>query len=225
MTIGHKAASGDAWDMAATPVPVTVGGIAAFTLGTSADTWSDWITFALDETKDLVMAAHFSSTSSIRRNNSTADSGFSATNKTAASEINSADVTGYAAPTAGYIGIISEVEVETAAANNMTVPSTGLPATSAPPTSMMALLLIKEVDAAAAGTDYTLECSRDGTTWAAMTLTELFTSPSPTASIRVVEAAETDVSGQPSGTSPRWRFKTLGNKNVELHGLLFGWDP
>lgn len=47
----------------------------------------------------------------------------------------------------------------------------------------------------------------------------------PTASIRVVEAAETSVSGQPCGTSPRWHFKTLNNKMVELHdAYLTGID-
>lgn len=107
---------------------------------------------------------------------------------------------------------------------NMTVPSVAFAALVAP-TKMKALLRVKEVDAAVAGTDYTLECSRDGgTTWSIMTLTELFTAPSPTANIRVVEAAETSVSGQPSGTAPRWRFKTLNNKMVELHDLYFYWS-
>jgi hypothetical protein len=108
--------------------------------------------------------------------------------------------------------------------NNLTVSSVAFTAASVP-TKMKALIRIKEVDAATAGTDYTLECSRDGgTTWTTMTLTELFTSASPTAGMRVVEAAETDVSGQPSGTSPRWRFKTLNNKMVELHDAYFYWD-
>jgi hypothetical protein len=78
------------------------------------------------------------------------------------------------------------------------------------------------VDAATAGTDYTLEFSRDGgTTWTAATLTELFTAPG---SIRVVESNLVDVSAQPSGTSLRWQFKTLNNKNVELHDALLYWQ-
>lgn len=108
--------------------------------------------------------------------------------------------------------------------NNLTVRSASFTAATAP-AKMKALIRVKEVDAATAGTDYTLECSRDGgTTWATMTLTELFTSPSPTSGIRVVEAAETDVSAQPSGTAPRWRFKTLNTKNVELHDVYFYWS-
>lgn len=109
-------------------------------------------------------------------------------------------------------------------ANNVTVRSASFAAASAP-TKMKALIRVKEADAATAGTDYTLECSRDGgTTWSTMTLTELFTSPSPTAGIRVVEAAETSVAGQPSGTAPRWRFKTLNTKNVELHDVYIYWS-
>ncbi|AKR57114.1 hypothetical protein XM25_15190 [Devosia sp. H5989] len=110
------------------------------------------------------------------------------------------------------------------AIQNLTVRSTAFVAAVAP-TKMTALLCVKEVDAAVAGTDYTLECSRDGgTTWAAMALSELFTSSSPTASVRVVEADETDVSGQPLGTAPRWRFKTLNTKAVELHAACLYWS-
>ena len=87
---------------------------------------------------------------------------------------------------------------------------------------MKAVIRVKEVDAAAAGTDYTLEFTRDnGTTWTAATLTELFTAPG---SVRVVESNLVDVSGQPSGTWLRWRFKTLNNKNVELHDVLLYWQ-
>jgi hypothetical protein len=119
---------------------------------------------------------------------------------------------------------IDEVTLVSTTINNLTVRSTSFTAASAP-TKMKALLRVKENDASVAGTDYTLECSRDGgATWSMMTLTELFTSPSPTASIHVVEAAETYVAGQPSGTSPRWRFKTLNNKNVELHDALLYWS-
>lgn len=106
-------------------------------------------------------------------------------------------------------------------ATNLTVRSASFTA-AAVPSKMKALLLVKEVDAAVAGTDYTFECGRDaGTTLAAMTLTELYTLPS---GLRVVEAAETSVAAQPSGTAPRWRFKTLNNKNVELHDVYFYWS-
>lgn len=107
--------------------------------------------------------------------------------------------------------------------SNLTVRSTSYAALSAPAT-MKGIIRVKEVDAATAGSDYTLEFSRDGgTTWTAATLTELFTSPSPTASIRVCQTNDVDVSGQPPGTSPCWRFKTLNNKMVELHDVGLYW--
>jgi len=108
-------------------------------------------------------------------------------------------------------------------ANNLTVASTAFTAAVAP-ASMRAVIRVKEVDAAVANTDYTLEFSRDnGTTYTAATLTEDFTSPSPTASIRVCKTADVDVSGQPSGTSVKWRFKTLNNDSVELHDVALEW--
>lgn len=115
---------------------------------------------------------------------------------------------------------IDEVGYQSALAlNNLTVRSTSFTAVAAP-SKMKGLLRVKEVAAAAAGTDYTLECSRDGgTTWAAMTLTEMYA----VAGLLYIEAAETSVSGQPSGTAPRWRFKTFNNKNVELHDLYLYW--
>jgi hypothetical protein len=93
---------------------------------------------------------------------------------------------------------------------------------SAAPTGMKGVIRVKEVDAATAGTDYALDFSRDnGTTWTTATLTELFTAPG---SIRVCETNLVDVSGQPSGTSLRWRFRTGNGKMVELHDALLYWQ-
>jgi hypothetical protein len=122
----------------------------------------------------------------------------------------------------GNISVAEIALISAAAPNNLTVRSAALTA-AAVPTKMKALIDVKEVEAATAGADYTLECSRDnGTTWTAMTLTERYTTP--TTGLRVVEAAETDVSTHPSGTAPRWRFKTFNNKNVELHGVYLYWS-
>lgn len=119
---------------------------------------------------------------------------------------------------------VAEVQLRDAlTTNNVTVRSASFTAAFAP-AKMKAIIRVKEVDAAVAGTDYTFEVSRDGgTAWTAATLTGLFTSPSPTASIRVCETDEVDVSGQPSGTSPRWRFNTLNNKMIELHDAALYW--
>jgi len=109
---------------------------------------------------------------------------------------------------------------EPPATNNLTVRSAAFTAASVP-TAMKGIIRVKEVDAATANTDYTLEFSRDdGANWALATITELFTAPG---SIRVCETNLVDVSGQPSGTNLRWRFKTLNNKMIELDDLVLCW--
>ncbi|WEK05786.1 MAG: hypothetical protein P0Y65_05885 [Candidatus Devosia phytovorans] len=127
--------------------------------------------------------------------------------------------------TSNYAGNIGHVVAEVqfyppGAPNNLSVRSAAFTAASVP-ARMKSLINVREVEAAVAGTDYLLDCSRDsGATWTPMALTERYTS----GNLRVVETAETDVSGQPSGTSPRWRFRTLNNKNVELHDVYLYWS-
>lgn len=222
--IGHVATSGDAWDYDGTQVRLTFSGSSSVTPPVGGSVWSDWVAYALDETKSLIVGVDKGATSQASRYRTGLGGNFNVYYKASVAEAGLTDGTGYSTE-AGSVYAVSDIEVTSSlVANNMTVRSAAFTALSVP-SKMKALIRVKEVDAATAGTDYTVECSRDGgTTWAAMTLTELFTSPSPTASIRVVNAAETVVSGQPSGTAPRWRFKTLNNKNVELHDAYLYWD-
>ncbi len=107
--------------------------------------------------------------------------------------------------------------IRPAATNNLTVRSTAHTAGAAP-ALMKAVLLVEEVDAATAGTDYSVRVSRDnGTTWATATLSETFTSVAPVSGMRVVQTDDVDVSGQPSGTQLIWEFNTHNNKRVYLH--------
>jgi hypothetical protein len=119
---------------------------------------------------------------------------------------------------------VAEVQFfQTTTADNMTVTSIAFTADSSP-TTMKGVFRVKEVDAATANTDYTLEFSRDsGTTWSMATLAELYTSPSPDAGIRVCQTNDVDVSAQPSGTGPMWRFKTLNHKSVQLCDVAMYW--
>jgi len=103
------------------------------------------------------------------------------------------------------------------ATNNLAVAS-NLPPSATVPSVMKVLFLVKEVDAGVAGVDYTMECTRDGIDWVLMTLTEKFSSVDGS---RVIESEETDMSGQPSGTAPDYRFKTLTNKMIELRGAYY----
>lgn len=126
--------------------------------------------------------------------------------------------------TSGSDKFISQIVFsEVTGVNNLTVRSTSFTAAAAP-SKMNALLLVKEIDSSVAGTDYLLDVSRDsGTTWSTSTLTELFTSPSPNASIIVVKSNDVDVTGQPTGTSPRYRIRTLNNKSIEFHATALYW--
>lgn len=119
---------------------------------------------------------------------------------------------------------VAEVVFYSATTANVTVASTSFTAASAPGT-VRGLLLVREVEAGVAGTDYSLEFSRDGgTSWTTATLTELFTMPSPEADTIVVQSNDVNVSGQPSGTSLRWRFKTLTTKMIELRAAHVYWS-
>jgi hypothetical protein len=39
----------------------------------------------------------------------------------------------------------------------------------------------------------------------------------------VLESASIDVSGQPSGTSVKWRVRSANAKNFELHDIALIW--
>lgn len=84
--------------------------------------------------------------------------------------------------------------------------------------SMSGLILVEETDAATAGTDYTLEFSADGgSNWETADLIELYSLVIGGGTVRVVEAAETPIAN--TGTSVKWRFSTVNNDNVTLHGV------
>jgi hypothetical protein len=106
--------------------------------------------------------------------------------------------------------------------NNMTALSAAFTAASAP-SSIRAVLRAKFVDAITINTDLVVEVSRDdGTTWSAGTLADKFTTPGT--SHHVLDTGDISVSGQPSGTSIRWRIKTLNNKNLEIHDAYLRWS-
>ncbi|SMQ65822.1 hypothetical protein SAMN06295905_1325 [Devosia lucknowensis] len=215
--IGNRDTAGDSWD-ALSLTPITFAGVGSLTLGANQSIVSDWITFALDETKDLIFSFHVSANDFKQLATGLSGSDYNRFYKVSANEAAVANASGYTA-TAGTLALIRQIEVQTGS-NNAIVRSAAFTA-AAVPTKMKALINVREADAAVAGTDYFLDCSRDGgTTWTAMVLTERYTS----GNLRVVEAAETDVSSQPSGTAVRWRFKTLNNKNVELHDLYLYWS-
>lgn len=103
--------------------------------------------------------------------------------------------------------------------SNMTLVSAAYTVASVPSTARVALQLVEPV-AITINTDVTAEVSRDGgTTWTAVTLA-LSTNLN---GVKVYEGTAT-ISGQPSGTSMRWRVKTFNNKNVDVSGVVLQWS-
>ena len=117
---------------------------------------------------------------------------------------------------------LAEVEFyEVDVVNNLTVASTALTAASAPST-MSALVRADYVDTPTLNTDLMLDVSRDGgTTWTTATLSLAYTAPG---SIKVLTTNSVSVSGQPSGTSPKWRIRTANNKMVHIRDVDLYWS-
>jgi hypothetical protein len=106
-----------------------------------------------------------------------------------------------------------------AVTQNMTLVSIAYTAASAPSTARIALQLV-EIDTITINTHVTAEATRDGgTTWTAVALS-LSTNLS---GVKVYEGVAS-ISSQPSGTSMRWRIKTLSNKNVDVSGVVMQWS-
>lgn len=114
---------------------------------------------------------------------------------------------------------IAEVDFYEAAFNNMTLVSNAFTADIAPSVARVAVQVI-EKSATTINTDLTMEASRDGgTTWATASLALTAT----TGTVKLYQDNAVDVSGQPSGTSMKWRVKTLNNKNIDVSGVVLQW--
>lgn len=103
---------------------------------------------------------------------------------------------------------------------DMTLVSKSFTADTTPATARLGLQ-IEPIDVAAINADIIGEVSRDGgTTWSESALVPVETLTDGT---EYHEDAEIDLSGQPSGTSMKWRVRTLNNKHVRVHGVVFQW--
>jgi hypothetical protein len=111
MYIGHAAGSGDAYDFDGTQVQVTSGGNTTFTVGAGSTLVLDPVTYAFDETKAFIVAAHF--------NNSAADNlrgrtglgaNINAYFKLAANETSTSNVSTYTSGS-GNLRLVNRIEV------------------------------------------------------------------------------------------------------------------
>lgn len=100
--------------------------------------------------------------------------------------------------------------------NNLTLVSVDYPVASVPSTARIALQLADALTLTP-GTDFTMEVSRDGGT--SMTAVALALSMPSFGGAKMYEGA-VSLSGQPSGTTMKWRLRTLTNKNIIASGVV-----
>lgn len=117
-----------------------------------------------------------------------------------------------------YLG---ELRMFIASTPNITTVSNAYTAAAVPST----ITLVGEYQdistTAVLNTDIVFSVSRDGgTTWSAVTMTSLGAS---LVSGALVVKGSVSVTGQPSGTSIKWKVATLNTKEQRLHGLWMSW--
>ena len=107
---------------------------------------------------------------------------------------------------------------ETATTQNMTLINNALTAASAPSTGFITVQA-DPVDSVTVNTDIKAEISRDGgSNWTFVTLAE-----GSTNSNFINYEGSVDISGQPSGTSIKYRVTTLNTKEIRVSGVVLRW--
>ena len=102
----------------------------------------------------------------------------------------------------------------------MTLISNAFTADEAPGTGRI-YIHVKENESITINTDITAEISRDGgSTWTSATLSLVQTLADGT---KAYENPSVNISSQPSGTSMKYRLKSLNTKDVEFLGTVFQW--
>ena len=107
---------------------------------------------------------------------------------------------------------------ESSAPTNMTLINNALTASSAPSTGYITVQA-DPVDSVTVNTDIKAEISRDGgSNWTFVTLAE-----GSTNSNFINYEGSVDISGQPSGTSMKYRVTTLNTKEIRVSGVVLRW--
>lgn len=216
--LGHKAASGDAYDFAASPAPVQIlfSGSSTVALGTDGEQWSDYASFAVDGSTDLSVA--FTAPAVVSHATKATLTGYQAYYK-ASGDPSTVNKSGYSSASAQAVHAVHDLEIQSAA--NLTLVSNSFTADSAPSTGRLQFQ-VKENESITPNTDLLGDVSRDGgTTWTTATLALVETLADGT---KAYEDASIDISGQPSGTSMEYRLRTANTKDIEAHGVVFQWS-
>lgn len=209
--VSQVAASGDAYDSHTDITRITFNGANGTTIPANGTTWSDWVSYSLDSTKNLIVAMDVGSSTSGHYAGTI--SGWNSWYKAATNEAGTQNRSAGYTSNGEYRHHVKAIDVM-GPTLNMTLISTAYTAASAPTTVAFTMRFNEPDSDVTLNTDLTVEISRDdGTTWSTMTLTELRTSGTT-----VVVSGTVDVSGQPSGSSLKSRIKTPGGspKEVEI---------
>jgi hypothetical protein len=128
--------------------------------------------------------------------------------------------TGVAGWTTGSGGMFPMRYSYGAGVQNMTLVSNAFTATAVPTVARIATFIDPQ-ESMTINTDFTAEASRDGgTTWTAATLALV---SNPVGTVEQYEGT-VSISSQPSGSSMKYRLKTLNNKDIDVTGTVFQWS-
>lgn len=108
----QAAAAGDAYDFASTPFVFTFSGSTGVTCGAGASVVSDEMAFAIDKTKDYIVAVHFTAAAAAI-SGQTGVSGANTYFKAAVNDCATVDATGYTTNTAGTLRLLTKIEAGT----------------------------------------------------------------------------------------------------------------
>lgn len=217
MFVGHRAASGDVYDFDGTQVRVTVGGSNSFTVAAGATVVSDWITYSLDEARDLVLS-YYTTSGDMRTLTGGSSTNLDLWSKSGTSEIEVSNVTGYTQSSGSDIALIDRIEVATAY-DSMTVSSQTINLAETP--DWARIVAIVQQNGAGVNSDVVFSVSRNGTAFANATMSEIFTRGNGSV---YLDSGVLDVTGITSGVAGEWRVQTFNAKGpvILAVGVIFG---
>lgn len=206
--IGHKAASGDAYDFETTPVQILFGGSASKALAAGESAVSDKAAFIIESGKDVLVALYITGANHAKQG-ATADLYTYYKGGDDAATVNKS---GYTEDSAANGAVTLESITVHDGFENMTLVSEEFPATE----EAIAGLSVFDLDfdgALVPDTDFDFGLSLDGTTWAEGTITLM----SELGTQKRYQVSGIDLSGQ-TGATVRARIRTLTNKAVAVTG-------
>jgi len=191
------------------PTEILFDGTSGLILAAGESATSDWLTYALDETKDYLLIADLAADVGARVLIGTGLIYY----KAASDSYNTQNLTADGNQSNTYL--FSSVEIF---AGSMSLQSETSDADAQPDTIRM-VMIAGNTAGYTINTDYKGWVSRDaGTTWTQVTLAD---EGDYSSDAKVLEG-EADVSGQPAGTSIKW--KVTSDKDIDVRGIGLLWE-